>query len=160
EGSRRESVLRRIGNSARPARQGTPEAPRRAGYGCVASQLPLDQACASGMTPSEALTRIAERATPILKVPTATYRLQIGKGLGFHEVTDLVPYLHDLGISDCYFSPFLQASTPDSHGYDIADHGNLNTALGSASDYEALCRALAERGMGQIVDVVPNHMGI
>jgi (1->4)-alpha-D-glucan 1-alpha-D-glucosylmutase len=96
----------------------------------------------------------------IRRIPTATYRLQLGRSLGFRAVADLVPYLHDLGISDCYLSPFLQPTANDSHGYDIADHGSLNSALGSPDDYEALGQALAERGMGQIADVVPNHMGI
>ena len=75
-------------------------------------------------------------------------------------MADLVQYLHELGVSDCYLSPFLQPSTDDSHGYDVADHGSFNAVLGSEADYETLSRALADRGMGQIVDVVPNHMGI
>jgi (1->4)-alpha-D-glucan 1-alpha-D-glucosylmutase len=112
------------------------------------------------MTPSEALVRVAQRGTVIRRIPTATYRLQFGRSLGFREVADLIPYLHDLGISDCYFSPFLEPSTEASHGYDVANHGALNASLGSPADYEELCRALADRGMGQIVDVVPNHMGI
>jgi len=75
-------------------------------------------------------------------------------------VSGLVQYLHDIGISDGYFSPFLLPSSDDSHGYDIVDHGSFSTALGTEADYEAMCRDLRERGMGQIVDVVPNHMGI
>ncbi len=51
-------------------------------------------------------------------------------------------------------------SQDDSHGYDIADHDRLNPALGSEADYQALSSALRERGMGQLLDVVPNHMGI
>ncbi len=112
------------------------------------------------MTPAEAFARIAQRGTVIRRIPMATYRLQFGRSLGFRDVTDLIPYLHELGISDCYFSPFLQPSTDESHGYDVADHGALNTVLGSEADYEGLCRVLAQYDMGQIVDVVPNHMGI
>ena len=113
---------------------------------------------------------LAMRSTPVRghpgldsasdRVPLATYRLQFAGGFGFREAAELVPYVHDLGISDCYFSPFLEPSSDDSHGYDIANHGNFNPALGSQADYEALCRTLRERGMGQIADVVPNHMGI
>jgi (1->4)-alpha-D-glucan 1-alpha-D-glucosylmutase len=112
------------------------------------------------MTPSEVFDRIGEGGAAIDRVPLATYRLQLGPGLGFRGVTELLPYLHDLGINDCYLSPFLEPSADDSHGYDVANHGRFNAVLGSEADYEAMCRALAERGMGQIADVVPNHMGI
>jgi (1->4)-alpha-D-glucan 1-alpha-D-glucosylmutase len=93
-------------------------------------------------------------------VPAATYRLQLGAGLTFGGARDLVPYLAELGISDCYLSPILQPCARDSHGYDVADHGALNEALGGRVDYEALSEALRAHGMGQLVDVVPNHMGI
>ena len=53
------------------------------------------------------------------RTPRATYRLQFGPGFGFREVAELVSYLHDLGISDAYLSPFLQPTSDDSHGYDI-----------------------------------------
>src|SRR5262245_51800129 len=82
------------------------------------------------------------------RAPTSTYRLQLARGFGFREVAELVPYLRELGISDCYFSPFLQTSSPDAHGYDIVDHGHFNAALGSEADYESLCRVLAANGMG------------
>ena len=93
-------------------------------------------------------------------MPAATYRLQLGAGLTFGGARDLVPYLAELGISDCYLSPILQPCARDSHGYDVADHGALNEALGGRAGYEALSEALRAHGMGQLVDVVPNHMGI
>jgi (1->4)-alpha-D-glucan 1-alpha-D-glucosylmutase len=89
--------------------------------------------------------------------PTATYRLQLGLGLTFGGARDLVPYLAELGISDCYLSPILQPCARDSHGYDVADHRTLNEALGGRPGYEALSEALRAHGMGQLVDVVPNH---
>jgi (1->4)-alpha-D-glucan 1-alpha-D-glucosylmutase len=95
-----------------------------------------------------------------LAVPGATYRLQLGTHLTFAGARDLVPYLADLGITDCYLSPILQPCAADSHGYDVADHGQLNQALGGEAGHAALSEALRAHGMGQIVDVVPNHMGI
>jgi (1->4)-alpha-D-glucan 1-alpha-D-glucosylmutase len=94
------------------------------------------------------------------RIPGATYRLQLGATLTFLDARDLVPYLAELGITDCYLSPILQPCVPDSHGYDVADHGQLNAALGGEAGHQALSEALRERGMGQLVDVVPNHMGI
>ena len=93
-------------------------------------------------------------------IPGATYRLQLGTALTFGGARDLVPYLAELGITDCYLSPILQPCAPGSHGYDVADHGRLNEALGGEAGYEALAETLRAHGMGQLVDVVPNHMGI
>jgi (1->4)-alpha-D-glucan 1-alpha-D-glucosylmutase len=94
------------------------------------------------------------------RVPSATYRLQFNAGFTFREARDLVPYLHALGISDCYASPVLQARAGSSHGYDICDHGRLNHELGGESAFDAFSEALRQRGMGLILDMVPNHMGI
>ncbi len=100
------------------------------------------------------------RAAAGPRLPGATYRLQLGAGLTFAGARDLVPYLAELGVTDCYLSPILQPCAPDSHGYDVADHGQLNEALGGEVAYAALGDALRAHGMGQVVDVVPNHMGI
>src|SRR5262245_33629431 len=102
----------------------------------------------------------ADHARLPRRPPGATYRLQLGPGLTFADARELVPYLHELGITDCYLSPILQPCAPESHGYDVADHGRLNEALGGEVGYRALVDALGARGMGALVDVVPNHMGI
>ncbi len=65
-----------------------------------------------------------------------------------------------LGVTDFYSSPFLTAGRGSTHGYDIADHGTLNEELGGESGYNALSDALAQAGMGFVLDVVPNHMGV
>jgi len=93
-----------------------------------------------------------------LRLPTATYRLQLGPGMGFREARRLVPYLHALGISDLYASPLLQARPGSHHGYDVTDPSRLNPELGTDEEFEALAAELAARGMGLIVDIVPNHM--
>jgi (1->4)-alpha-D-glucan 1-alpha-D-glucosylmutase len=71
-----------------------------------------------------------------------------------------VPYLHALGISHVYASPLLAARSGSKHGYDVVDHSRINPELGDEEDLTALGQALAERRMGLIVDVVPNHMCI
>lgn len=93
-------------------------------------------------------------------VPSATYRLQFNAGFTFRDAHDLVPYLHALGISDCYASPVLQARAGSSHGYDICDHGQLNQELGGEKDFDAFSDALRQHGKGLILDMVPNLMGI
>src|SRR5207253_2544026 len=45
-------------------------------------------------------------------------------------------------------------------GYDIVDHSRVNPELGTDDDYAAWCTALRAHGMGQILDVVPNHMAV
>jgi (1->4)-alpha-D-glucan 1-alpha-D-glucosylmutase len=71
-----------------------------------------------------------------------------------------VPYLAQLGISHCYFSPYLKTRPNSQHGYDVIDHTALNPDLGDTADYDELCRTLAEHGLNQILDIVPNHIGI
>jgi (1->4)-alpha-D-glucan 1-alpha-D-glucosylmutase len=95
-----------------------------------------------------------------VRIPTATYRLQFNKNFTFRQAREIVAYLHHLGISDAYASPYFQAGAESLHGYDITDHNRLNAAIGSLEDYDAWVAELHAHGMGQIVDFVPNHMGI
>jgi (1->4)-alpha-D-glucan 1-alpha-D-glucosylmutase len=92
--------------------------------------------------------------------PASTYRLQLTADFGFGAAAEVVPYLHDLGVTDVYLSPILRAAKGSSHGYDVVDHAHLNPELGGAEGYAKLCDALARHGMGQLVDYVPNHMGV
>src|SRR5437773_5846799 len=95
-----------------------------------------------------------------VRIPTATYRLQFNKNFTFRQAREIVAYLHHLGISDAYASPYFQAGAESLHGYDITDHNKFNAAIGSREDYDAWVAELHAHGMGQIVDFVPNHMGI
>jgi (1->4)-alpha-D-glucan 1-alpha-D-glucosylmutase len=94
------------------------------------------------------------------RIPTSTYRLQFNRQFTFTQAREIVPYLDALGISDCYASPYFQARAESLHGYDITDHNKLNAAIGSRAEYDAWIADLHVHGMGQIVDFVPNHMGI
>ena len=93
-------------------------------------------------------------------IPLSTYRLQFNSGFTFAQAAELVPYLAELGISHCYASPYLRARPGSTHGYDIIDHRHLNPEIGTPEDYERFVGVLHEHDMGQILDVVPNHMGI
>jgi (1->4)-alpha-D-glucan 1-alpha-D-glucosylmutase len=90
--------------------------------------------------------------------PVSTYRLQFHHGFGFADARNLVPYLAELGITECYCSPYVMANPGSRHGYDICAHGALNPELGSEADYDGFCAALQAHGLGHIVDFVPNHM--
>lgn len=92
--------------------------------------------------------------------PRTTYRIQFNAHFTFAEATALVPYLAALGIGDLYASPYLQARPGSLHGYDIVDHGSLNREIGTDADLAELSAVLAGHGMGQVLDIVPNHMGI
>ncbi len=94
------------------------------------------------------------------RFPGSTYRLQFHAGFTFQDARAIVPYLHELGVTDCYASPYLKARPGSKHGYDICDHRALNPEIGSEEDYEAWVQALHAHGMGQLLDMVPNHMGI
>jgi isoamylase len=90
----------------------------------------------------------------------ATYRMQLRAGFGFRQAAEQVDYLAELGVTDLYTSPIFAAARGSSHGYDVVDHGRLNPELGGEEDFVALSEALRRRGMGLLVDWVPNHMGI
>ncbi len=95
-----------------------------------------------------------------LRIPAATYRLQFNSQFGFSAAVEIVPYLHRLGISDIYASPYFKASKGSLHGYDILDQNSLNPEIGTENEYESLVCTLEQWNMGQILDIVPNHMCI
>ena len=94
------------------------------------------------------------------RIPTSTYRLQFNRHFGFKDATEIIPYLQKLGISDIYSSPFFRSRPDSDHGYDVSNHNELHPPIGPRSEFDAMVAALNERGMGQIADFVPNHMGI
>ena len=96
----------------------------------------------------------------VTRFPDATYRLQFNRAFTFAHATELVPYLHELGVSHCYASPFFKARPGSLHGYDIVDHNAFNPEIGSTEDFDRLVEALRVHGMGQLLDMVPNHMGV
>jgi malto-oligosyltrehalose synthase len=93
-------------------------------------------------------------------IPLATYRLQLNRDFTFAQASEIVPYLAALGISHCYISPCLKARPGSMHGYDIVDHNSFNPEIGSAQDFDRFVSVLHEHGMGLILDIVPNHMGV
>ncbi|MFQ5780521.1 MAG: malto-oligosyltrehalose synthase, partial [Nitrospiria bacterium] len=100
-------------------------------------------------------------AWPYMSRPlVSTYRLQFNRGFRFSDALRIVPYLHALGITDCYASPFLTAVPGSLHGYDLADPTTLNPEVGTEAEYRRFVQALQSNGMGLILDVVANHMGI
>ncbi|MFO7606033.1 MAG: malto-oligosyltrehalose synthase [Desulfurivibrionaceae bacterium] len=93
-------------------------------------------------------------------MPDTAYRLQFNKDFTFVEAAGLVSYLHDLGVSHLYSSPFLKARPGSSHGYDIVDHNRFNPEIGDDNSFANLVSRLHDKGMGLILDFVPNHMGV
>jgi (1->4)-alpha-D-glucan 1-alpha-D-glucosylmutase len=96
----------------------------------------------------------------VSQIPTATYRIQLNRTFTFRDAAAIVPYLASLGITHCYASPYLRARPGSMHGYDIIDHNALNPEIGTAEDYEYFVSELHRHGMGQVLDIVPNHMGV
>jgi len=90
--------------------------------------------------------------------PRATYRLQFRGGMTFDRAAGLAPYLAEIGISHLYASPIFTAAPGSTHGYDVADHGELDPVLGGEEGFARLVEALKANGLGLILDIVPNHM--
>jgi len=102
---------------------------------------------------------------PASRVPrpaslSATYRVQLNKQFTLVNAREIVPYLERLGVSHLYCSPILAARPGSTHGYDVIDPKRVNPEIGTVDDLRALAEALHERGMGILLDIVPNHMGI
>jgi (1->4)-alpha-D-glucan 1-alpha-D-glucosylmutase len=89
-----------------------------------------------------------------------TYRVQLHNGVGFDEAAGLAGYLRDLGVSHLYCSPVLQAAPGSTHGYDIVDPERLDASLGGDAAFVRLIDALRAEGLGAVIDIVPNHMGV
>jgi (1->4)-alpha-D-glucan 1-alpha-D-glucosylmutase len=93
--------------------------------------------------------------------PQATYRLEFRHDrMTFRQAAQLVSYLAELGISHLYASPCLKTRSGSTHGYAVVDYGQLNPELGTPEEYAALAAELRNRGMGQLLDFVPNHMSV
>src|SRR5262245_45356236 len=95
-------------------------------------------------------------ATP----PLSTYRLQLSRTFTFADATRIVDYLSALGVSHCYASSYFAAVPGSTHGYDVTDPTRLNPEIGDEHTYTAWIERLWAHGMGHIMDLVPNHMGI
>jgi (1->4)-alpha-D-glucan 1-alpha-D-glucosylmutase len=93
-------------------------------------------------------------------IPRATYRMQFNRDFTFAQAGALSSYLAALGISHCYASPYLRARPGSTHGYDIVGHAELNPEIGTTQEFEDFAAALKANGLSQVIDVVPNHMGI
>ena len=90
--------------------------------------------------------------------PSSCYRLQLHSGFTFDDAAAAAGYLKALGISHVYCSPYLQAAKGSQHGYDVVDQQRVNAELGGEEGHARFCATLKELGMGQVLDIVPNHM--
>ena len=94
------------------------------------------------------------------RAPLSTYRLQLHAGFTFADAESVLDYLKDLGISDCYASPIFEARPGSMHGYDVTRHDRLNPELGGDEGFARFAARLRALGMGLLLDIVPNHMGV
>ncbi len=99
----------------------------------------------------------ARRATG---APGSTYRLQLTPEFGFAQAAETAGYLADLGVTHAYLSPVLDAVPGSMHGYDVTDHARIRGELGGEEGFRALAKRLRSRGIGIVLDIVPNHMAV
>ena len=95
-----------------------------------------------------------------MSVPVSTYRVQVRASFDLFATAEIVDYLHDLGVDWIYLSPLLQAEEGSDHGYDVVDHSRIDESRGGAAGLAALSAAARAKGMGVLVDIVPNHVGV
>jgi (1->4)-alpha-D-glucan 1-alpha-D-glucosylmutase len=94
------------------------------------------------------------------KVPSATYRLQITPDFTLSDAAQIADYLHALGVSHVYTSPLLRAAAGSQHGYDVVGHDGVGEAIGGEAGRLELVQAAKREGLGVVVDIVPNHVGV
>jgi len=94
------------------------------------------------------------------RAPLSTYRLQMHAGFSFADAEAVLSYLKELGIGDVYTSPVFEARPGSMHGYDVARHDRFNPELGGDEGFARFTEKLSELGMGYLMDIVPNHMGV
>ncbi len=93
-------------------------------------------------------------------VPASTYRLQVHAGFGLDDAAGVADYLADLGVTHAYSSPLLRSAEGSTHGYDTVDHAHIDEARGGRAGFDRFVAALHEHGLGLVLDLVPNHMGV
>ena len=96
-----------------------------------------------------------------MRTPRSTYRLQVTPDFDLHAAARVLPYLHDLGVDWVYLSPLLQAtdgSTPRVRRR-RPDARRRVPRRGRAGWPPSPAEA-RRLGMGVLVDIVPNHMGV
>jgi (1->4)-alpha-D-glucan 1-alpha-D-glucosylmutase len=113
---------------------------------------------------SDALDRLDADADRLAmerrRVPVATYRLQMHGGFPLRAALRVTPYLERLGISHPYTSSLVMAKPGSTHGYDVTDPSRLNPEIGTDDEFNAWIADLRQRGMGLVLDTVPNHMSV
>jgi (1->4)-alpha-D-glucan 1-alpha-D-glucosylmutase len=122
------------------------------GGGCFAARFPMTQQ--NYQEPSH-LVKGIDRA-----IPLATYRLQFNRDFGFDHAAKVASYLAELGVTHIYCSPYLRPRPGSPHGYDIISHTELNPELGDASAFAQMVATFRHHELRQILDFVPNHMGV
>ena len=95
-----------------------------------------------------------------MRTPVSTYRLQVTAAFDLAAATRVLPYLHDLGVDWVYLSPLLEAEPGSEHGYDVVAHDRVDPARGGAEGLARLSAEARRLGLGILVDIVPNHVGV
>lgn len=112
------------------------------------------------MKPDDDAASAELESTPERATRRATYRLQLHRGFSFSDAAAIAGYLAALGVSHVYLSPVLQAAKGSTHGYDVVDPSALNEELGGEEGHAVLEAALGRAHLGQVLDIVPNHMAV
>jgi (1->4)-alpha-D-glucan 1-alpha-D-glucosylmutase len=113
----------------------------------------------SAARPRRSLRRAAGEGVHA-RIPGATYRIQFHNNFGFDDAVRILPYLSRLGVTHIYCSPIQRARAGSMHGYDVVAHDEINPELGGREGFDRFTEALKRHGMGQLLDMVPNHMGV
>lgn len=77
-------------------------------------------------------------------------------------VIDHLDYIADMGYTQIWLNPVLENNEPtfSYHGYSTTDYYRVDPRLGDNALYRELAIRARQRGIGIIMDLIPNHSGI
>src|SRR6202167_2217805 len=130
----------------------------------LASEVVSETVASKANQRQEASNEMKECVERVLRadarVPVSTYRMQLHKDFTFAHAQGIAGYLKQLGVGDFYSSPFFEARPGSMHGYDVTRHDRLNPELGGEEGFAGFSSELQRQGLGLLLDIVPNHMGV
>ncbi len=96
----------------------------------------------------------------LYQVYPRSYQDTDGDGVGdLRGVIERLDHLAWLGVRAIWLSPVTVSPNAD-FGYDVADYYDVDPSLGTLADLDHLVAAGAERDIGVVMDLVPNHTSI
>ncbi|BDA63391.1 alpha,alpha-phosphotrehalase [Actinomyces capricornis] len=93
----------------------------------------------------------------VYQIYPKSFKDTTGNGVGdLRGIIDKADYIASLGVDMVWLNPFFPSPGNDN-GYDVSDYCAIDPAMGTMEDFDEMVAALAQRGVGVMLDMVLNH---